>query len=92
MDGVLVCVQNSFLVENFVANIARIQDFDSFLDYLVVVCVFRLDVLVEVGELVITIGTCLFHSKMNHSFMSSKVFLFVECFQTVQSFTDEFSG
>ena len=59
---------------------------------MVVVRVLGLDVLVKVGELVIAVGTSLFQSKMYHSLMSGKVFLFVERFQAVQPWTDEFSG
>ena len=92
MNGMFVCVQNCFLVEHLVAYIAGIQNFDSFLDNLVVVCVLGLDVLVEVGELVVTVGTRLFQTKVNNSLMSGQVFLFVERFQTVQPLTDEFCG
>lgn len=66
MNGMFVCVQDSFLIENLVTYIAGIQNFDSFLDNLIVVSMFCLDVLVKIGELVGTVGTSLLLTKMNY--------------------------
>ena len=66
MNGMFVCVQDSFLVENLVTYVAGIQNFDSFLDNLIVVSMFCLDVLVKIGELVGTVGTSLLLTKMNY--------------------------
>ena len=66
MNGMFVCVQDSFLIENLVTYVAWIQNFDSFLDNLIVVSMFCLDVLVKIGELVGTVGTSLLLTKMNY--------------------------
>ena len=66
MNGMFVCVQDSFLIENLVTYIAGIQNFDSFLDNLIVVSMFCLDVLVKIGELVGTVGTSLLLTKVNY--------------------------
>ena len=66
MNGMFVCVQDSFLIENLVTYIAGIQNFDSFLDNLIVVSMLCLDVLVKIGELVGTVGTSLLLTKMNY--------------------------
>ena len=59
---------------------------------MVIVRVLGLDVLVKVGELVVTIGTRLFQTKVDHGLVPGQMFLFVERFQAVQPWTDEFSG
>ena len=76
----LVGVQDGFLVEHFVAQVAGVQALG--LLHGLVSPMLGFDVFVEVRELVVTEGTGLPDSQVNHRLVSRKVILLGECFQT----------
>lgn len=80
MNGLLVGVEDRSFVENFVAQIAGIENLDTLLG--VGLGVLRLDVPVKMTELLLTVRTGLPHPKVNHSLVSCEVILLGKCLQT----------
>ena len=80
MHRLLVSVQDGFLIEHFVAEITRVQALG--LLHRLVSPVLSFDVFVKVRELVVTEGTCLPHSQVNHSLVSCQMIFLGKCFQT----------
>ena len=76
----LVGVQDGFLIEHFIAEITRVQALG--LLHGLISTMLSFDVFVKVGELVVTEGTRLPDSQVNHSLVSRQVIFLGKCFQT----------
>ena len=75
-------IQYCLCLKHFVAKVAGIQNFHSFLDHLIGGSVFSLNMPFQIDKLVAAVWASLSLTQMHNRFMSCQMIFFSKCFRT----------